>query len=67
MLGVEYVRVEDKSTGHKLTLVRSAAEADQDAYKILKDPAVDHNGMPLPPEFPASTTSGPKADNTKEN
>jgi hypothetical protein len=63
MLEIDYVRVKDKTSGYHLTLVRSAAEADPDAYQILKQDAVDHNDLPLPPEFPAP--SGQKAtDNT---
>jgi hypothetical protein len=63
MLEIDYVRVKDKTSGYHLTLVRSAAEADPDAYQILKQDAVDHNDQPLPPEFPAP--SGQKAtDNT---
>lgn len=59
----EYARVKDKTSGAKFTVVRSAAEADPDAYQILKEDAVDHNDLPLPPEFPAP--SGQKAtDNT---
>lgn len=65
MLDIDYVRARDKSTGAHLTLVRSAAEADPDAYQILKQDAVDHNGLPLPAEYPAP--SGQKAtDNTNK-
>lgn len=67
----DYVRVKDKSTGYHLTLVRSAAEADPDAYQILKQDAVDHNDQPLAPDFEPGTKSpapsGQKAtDNTNK-
>lgn len=58
----DYVRVLDRSTKAKFTVVRSAAESES-AYQILKEDAVDHNDQPLAPEFPAP--SGQKAtDNT---
>lgn len=64
MSEIEYARVKDKTNGHKLTMVRSAAESDQDAYQILKEAAVDHNGLPLPPEFPAPISGQKATDNT---
>ena len=67
----EYVRALDKGLNRKVTVVRSAAEADPDAFQILKEAAVDHNDRPLPPEFaaPAAALSGHKAtdNNPKES
>ena len=66
---IEYERVKDRTSGHKFSIVKSAAEADPDAYQILKQDAVDHNGQPLPPEYGDSPApSGQKAtDTAKEN
>lgn len=65
---IDYVRVKDKTSGHKFSIVRSAAEADPDAYQILKQDAVDHNGWPLAPEYGDSpASSGQKATDNKEN
>lgn len=66
----EYVRVKDKSTGHKFSVIASAV--DPDAYQVLKQDAVDHVGDPLPPEFneslsSKSTTSGHSADSSEES
>lgn len=66
----DWVRVKAKDSGHKFSMIRSAAEADPDAFQILKQDAVDHNDQPLPPEFPDSPapTSGQKAtDSNKES
>lgn len=67
----EWVRVKDKDTGHKLTVLAQELENNPDAYAELKQDAVDHNGDPLPPEFSdaksAGTTKAKTAtDNTKE-
>lgn len=60
----DFVRVKDKTSGHRFTIVRSAAEADPDAYQILKQDAVDHNDQPLPPEYESPAPSGQKATDT---
>lgn len=70
--GATWVRVKDKVSGHKLSVVESVALADPDAYQVLKQDAVDHVGQPLPPEFAdsssSSASSGQKAtDNAKES
>ena len=62
----EYVRVKDKDTGHKLTVLAQEAEANADAYQVLKQDAVDHNGDPLAPEFSESTATGAKAATEKK-
>lgn len=51
----EYVRVSDKSTGHHYSVLAAEVESNPDAYRVLKQPAVDHNGDPLPGEIPEST------------
>lgn len=66
----EYVRVRDRSTGHKLTVIKSAAEAES-AYQVLKDEAVDETGEPLAPEYAApeslsSELTGQKANTTEK-
>lgn len=62
--GAQWIRVKDKTTGHKLSVVASVAEADPDAYQVLKQDAVDHNGQPLPPEFADSGSSSSSAPTT---
>jgi hypothetical protein len=60
----EFVRVKDKSTGHKFSVVASAV--DESAQIVLKQDAVDVGGDPLPPEYAektgATTTSKEKSD-----
>lgn len=58
-----WVRVKDKSTGHKFSVIESAAQ-DENAYQILKQDAVDVGGNPLPPEYASESTSGQSATNT---
>lgn len=56
----EYVRVKDKDTGHHYTVLAQEVENNPDAYQVLKQPAVNANGDPLPGEIPetaASTTA----------
>jgi len=52
----DYVRVKDKSTGAHYTVLAQAAENDPDAYTVLKQPAVNENGDPLPGEIPSENT-----------
>lgn len=48
--GVAVVRVRDTTTGHAITLPTSAL--DKARYKVLAGaPAIDRNGLPLPPAF----------------
>lgn len=61
----EYVRVKDKSTGHHYSVLATEAENNADAYTVLKQDAVDHNGDPLPGEIPE--TSGQTATTKKES
>lgn len=61
-----FVRVKDKSTGHHYTVLAQEVEANPDAYLVLKQPAVDHNGDPLPGEIP-SESNGQSATQKKEN
>lgn len=65
----EYVRVKDKSTGHKLSVIKSTVDADQagesPAFQVLKQDAVDVGGNPLPPEYAEpDNTSGQSATTT---
>lgn len=50
----EYVRVKDKATGHKFSVIKGAF--DPDAQTELKQDAVGIDGNPLPPEY--ADTSG---------
>lgn len=57
----DYVRVKVKdATGHHITVLRSVAEANPDAYQVLKQPAVNENGDPLPGEIPESASTTKK-------
>jgi hypothetical protein len=60
----EYVRVKDKSTGHHYTVLAQEAATNPDAYQVLKQPAVNENGDPLPGEIPETT--GQTATTSKE-
>jgi hypothetical protein len=61
----EYVRVKDKSTGHHYSVLAQEAENNPDAYQVLKQPAVNELGDPLPGEIPSETT-GQSAATPKE-
>lgn len=61
----EYVRVRDHGTKHEYTVV--ASTVDPKAQTVLKEPAVDEIGVPLPPKHytpakasPESLSSNPK-------
>lgn len=60
----EYVRVKDKSTGHHYTVLAAEAESNPEAYQVLKQPATNVNGDPLPGEIP--DTTGQSATPSKE-
>lgn len=47
------VRVKNTATGHRYT-VTAAAAARNKALAIVKEPAVDINGRPLPPTYAAT-------------
>ena len=49
----EFVRVKDKTTGHKFSVIASAF--DPEAQQELKQDAVDVAGNPLPPEYATQT------------
>lgn len=59
----DYVRVSDKDTGHRLTILRS--ELPNGNYNELKASAVNELGDPLPPEF--NVNQGQTATPSKEN
>lgn len=60
-----WVRVTDKDTGHKRSVLES--EVPHGNYTVLKADAVDLTGTPLPPEFNAVEPAGQKATTKKEN
>ena len=62
----EYVRVKDISTGHHYTVLATQAKANPDAFQILKQPAVDANGDPLPGAIP-DTSGAPAGEKKKES
>lgn len=55
----DLVRVSDKRTGHHYTTAQSVVDADPGRYRVLKSPAVDIDGRPLPPKPAAIPTSAP--------
>jgi hypothetical protein len=57
----EFVRVKDKSTGHHYTVLAAEAENNPDAYQVLKQPAVNENGDPLPGEIPSESPAPAQA------
>lgn len=63
----EYVRVKDKSTGHHYSVLAQEAESNPDAYQVLKQPAVNELGDPLPSEIPSENTGGQSANQKKES
>lgn len=64
----DYVRVSYRvgDKAHHATVLRQEVETNPDAYTVLKQPAVDHNGDPLPGEIPSEST-GQSATQKKEN
>jgi hypothetical protein len=63
----EYVRVRVKENGHHWTVTKQEAENNPDAYAVLKQPAVNELGDPLPGEIPSSENAGQSADKKKES
>lgn len=62
----EFVMVKDKSTGAHYPVIKSAAEADPDAYQILKESPLNENGDPKAGYMPEST-AGQSTDKKKES
>lgn len=64
----DYVRVSYRVDGaiHHATVLRQEAETNAAAYTVLKQPAVDHNGDPLPGEI-LPESNGQTATQKKEN
>ena len=66
----EYVRVKIKGAsgdaGAAHTVLRGEVDANPDAYTVLKQPAVNLNGDPLPPETPSAENTGQSATAPKE-
>lgn len=65
---LEYVRVSYRvgDQTHHASVLRQEAENNPDAYKVLKQDAVNANGDPLPGEILADTTNGQSATNQKK-
>lgn len=64
----EYVRVTDKDTGHRRSVLKSKLHLGN--YQVLKSPAVDPvSGDVVPPEFKSveTTPSGQQAETKKES
>lgn len=67
----EYVRVRDKSihdpeNNHYTSVFKAEAEAHPDVYEVLKQPAVNENGDPLPGEIVPKSTTGQSATTPKK-
>lgn len=62
----DYIRVKFTDSKTEQTIVKPHA-IDEDAYTVLDAEAVDLNGDPLPPKFPATNKSGQKAATQKES
>lgn len=62
----EYIRVKFTDSKTEQTIVKPHT-VDEDAYTVLDSAAVNENGDPLPPKFPANTKSGQKAATDKES
>lgn len=62
----EFIRVRFADSGTEQTIVKPVAHGDE--FEVLDDvQAVDENGDPLPPKFPAPNKSGQKAATQKES
>ena len=59
----DFVRVRVKDSGHHITVLAQEAANNAEAYTVLKQPAVNENGDPLPGEIPEPT--GQTATDTK--
>ena len=57
-----YVRVRAIDTKHEYSLIESAV--DPEAHEVIDKPALDHNGEPIEPHYPAlpKPTTAPQKD-----
>lgn len=60
----EFIRVRFKGSGTEQTIAKPMA-IDEEAFTVLDEDAVDHNGRALPPKF--KSKSGQKAATQKES
>lgn len=56
--GLSWTRVRDKETGHHLSVVT----VDPERHQVLKQPALNARGMPLPPKPRVSKARSEQAD-----
>lgn len=61
----EFIRVRFKDSKTEQTIV-APHELDEESFTVLKEDAVNENGDPLPPKFPAQDKTGQKAATAKE-
>lgn len=52
----EFVRIRDQHGNRYTVLEREAAN---DAFEVIDEPAVDHNGSPLPIQYPTPAPDEP--------
>lgn len=66
MSRTEWVRVRDDVTGHHITIDAAKQARDPKRFGLLKSPAVDVNGHPLPPKYRQQIpqTSGKASETT---
>ena len=59
----DYVRVKSKATKHEFSVPQASYDANPDAYTVLKRPATNSAGQPLPmkPYTTVSNEAGKKA------
>lgn len=62
----EFIRVRFKDSKTEQSIPKPTA-LDEDAYTVLDEDAVDHNGRVLAPKLPAPSKPGLKATTEKEN
>lgn len=69
----QYVRVRDKDTSHHYSIPRSRYDATPELWQLLKQPATDAGGDPLPAKHHTSVSAeadkkaGESADTKKES
>lgn len=61
----EFIRVRVKDSGTEQTIAKPSA-IDEERFEVLKESAVDSNGRPLPPKFPAKKNKSGREAAEKE-
>lgn len=53
----EYVRAKDNETGHHVSVLKSQYERNKEAWTLLKQPATNAGGDPLPPKYKTTVSA----------